>query len=65
MARSVHQGTVDQLKLEKNPMPFKSLTLLGGALLASGVFTQAQAAEPEPTLGFNRDGLVLGLKYNF
>ena len=46
-------------------MPFKSLTLLGGALLASAVFTQAQAAEPEPTLGFNRDGLVLGLKYNF
>ena len=34
-------------------MTFKSLTLLCGALVASGVFTQALAAEPESTLGFN------------
>ena len=34
-------------------MTFKNLTLLCGALVASGVFTQVQAAEPESTLGFN------------
>jgi len=34
-------------------MKFKTRTLLCAALVASGVFTQAQAAEPDYTLGFN------------
>lgn len=34
-------------------MTFKTLTLLCGALVASGVMTQAQAAEPDYTFGFN------------
>jgi uncharacterized protein (TIGR02001 family) len=34
-------------------MTFKTLTLLCGALIASGVVTQAHAADPDYTLGFN------------
>ena len=34
-------------------MTIRSLTILCGALVASGAFTHAQAAEPESTLGFN------------
>jgi uncharacterized protein (TIGR02001 family) len=34
-------------------MIYKTLTLLCGALVASGALTQAQAAEPDYTLGFN------------
>ena len=34
-------------------MTIRSLTILCGALVASGAFTHAQAAEPESTLGYN------------